>query len=299
MVVRIDAIVMVGCGLARVAALAPIFRYASGPQCMARSTRSRARSDPSDGHCERAPPAPQLTMMRCMCALVALACAVPARADLWVFADESGKTHFAKEQIDSRYQLFYKGKTNLDVPPPPIPIPPDFEGAGEIIRMRVTGHPNVARFAPLIERHAQANGLDPYLVKAVVAVESAFDPRAVSPKGAIGLMQVIPATGERYGLATDTRQTVEQKLLDPATNIRIGTRYLAYLMQRFDRDSTLALAGYNAGEQAVERFERRVPPFAETRAYVKLVQQFRDWFAPPPSPVTPSKPDRVVIPRPK
>ncbi|HVE50285.1 MAG TPA: lytic transglycosylase domain-containing protein [Casimicrobiaceae bacterium] len=237
-----------------------------------------------------------------MCALVALACfgmSAPVRADLWVFVDESGKSHFAKEQIDPRYQLFYKGKTNLDVPPPPIPIPPDFEGAGEIIRMRVGGHPNVARFTPLIERHAKANGLDPHLVKAVVAVESAFDPRAVSPKGAIGLMQVIPATGERYGLASDAKQTVAQKLLDPATNVRIGTRYLADLMRRFDSDLTLALAGYNAGEHAVERFDRRVPPFAETRAYVKLVQQFHDWFAPPPIPVAPQKPDRVVIPRSK
>lgn len=237
-----------------------------------------------------------------MCALVALACfgaSVPASADLWVFVDENAKSHFANEQVDSRYALFYKGRTNLDVPPPPVPIPPDFEGAGEIIRMRVTGHPNIARFTPLIERHAKANGLDPHLVKAVVAVESAFDPRAISPKGAIGLMQVIPATGERYGLASDAKQTVEQKLLDPATNIRIGTRYLADLMQRFDRDSTLALAGYNAGEQAVERFDRRVPPFAETRAFVKLVAQFRDWFAPPPTPITPPKPDRVVIPRSK
>jgi soluble lytic murein transglycosylase-like protein len=184
---------------------------------------------------------------------------------------------------------------NLDVPPPPAPVPPDFEGAGEIIRNRVSGHPNVAKFAPLIERHASANGLDPALVKAVVAVESAFDPAAVSPKGAIGLMQVIPATGERYGLQPDRRRSVEQKLLDPATNVRIGTRYLADLLRRFDNDLVLALAGYNAGEGAVLRHARRVPPFAETRAYVELVQQFRDWYTPPPAP--PPRPTRVVVPR--
>lgn len=220
----------------------------------------------------------------------------PTRADLWVYVDEQGKSHFATEQVDPRYQLFYKGRTNLDLPPAPAPVPPDFEGAGEIIRNRVNGHPNVAKFTPLIERHATAHGLDPALVKAVVAVESAFDPAAISPKGAIGLMQVIPATGERYGVTPDGKRSVEQKLLDPATNVRVGTRYLADLLKLFDNDLALALAGYNAGEGAVLRYERRVPPYPETRAYVSLVQQFRDWYAPPP-PKPMQRPDRVVIPR--
>jgi hypothetical protein len=226
---------------------------------------------------------------------VIAAATTAAQADLWVFKDETGKAHFAPTQVDPRYELFYKGKTNLDVPPPPAPIPPDFDGAAEIIRNRVTGHPNVARFTPLIEQQAKARGLDPALVKAVVAVESAFDPRAVSPKGAIGLMQVIPATAERYGVIADAKRTIEQKLMDPATNVRIGTRYLADLLQRFENDLTLALAGYNAGEHAVERYDRRVPPYRETQAYVVIVQQFRDLYAPPPVP--PPKPSRVVIPR--
>jgi soluble lytic murein transglycosylase-like protein len=218
-----------------------------------------------------------------------------ARADLWVYRDESGKAHFAPTQVDPRYQLFYKGTTNLDVPPAPAPVPPDFEGAAEIIRNRVSGHPNVARYTPLIEQHATLHGLDPALVKAVVAVESAFDPRAVSPKGAVGLMQIIPATAERYGLAADAKRSVEQKLLDPATNVRIGTRYLSDLFKRFENDAVLALAGYNAGEYAVERYDRRVPPFPETRAYVTLVQQFRDFYTPPPPPRP--KPARALIPR--
>ena len=218
-----------------------------------------------------------------------------AHADLWVFKDESGKTHFATTQVDPRYQLFYKGTTNLDVPPPPIPVPPDFDGAAEIIRNRISGHPNVARFTPLIEQHAKARGLDPAMVKAVVAVESAFDPSAVSPKGAIGLMQIIPATAERYGVVPDATRTIAQKLMDPATNVRIGTRYLADLMERFENDLTLALAGYNAGEFAVERYNRRVPPYPETRAYVAMVHQFRDLYTPSPPP--PAKPSRVVIPR--
>ena len=218
-----------------------------------------------------------------------------AHADLWVFRDENGKAHFAPTQVDSRYELFYKGTTNLDAPEAPAPIPPDFEGAAGIIRNRVTGHPNVARFSPLIEQHAKSHGLDPALVKAVVAVESAFDPRAVSPKGAVGLMQVIPATAQRYGVSADAKRTIEQKLMDPATNVRIGTRYLADLLRRFENDATLALAGYNAGEFAVERYDRRVPPYRETQAYVVLVQQFRDFYTPPPAPKP--KPSRVVIPR--
>ena len=229
---------------------------------------------------------------------VAIATVFPlaAGADLWVWRDESGKAHFAPTQVDPRWQLYYKGTTNLDLPPAPAPVPPDFEGAAEIIRNRVTGHPNVAKFTPLIERHAKTHGLDVALVKAVVAVESAFDPQAVSPKGAIGLMQVIPATGERYGVTPDGKRSVEQKLLDPATNVRVGTRYLADLLKLFDNDLALALAGYNAGEGAVLRYERRVPPYPETRAYVSLVQQFRDWYAPPP-PKPMQRPDRVVIPR--
>jgi soluble lytic murein transglycosylase-like protein len=232
-----------------------------------------------------------------LCWVLALTVATPARADLWVWRDENGKAHFAPTQIDARYRLYYRGTTNLDLPPAPAPVPPDFEGAAEIIRSRVAGHPNVAKFTPLIEAHASRHGLDPALVKAIVAVESAFDPRAVSPKGAIGLMQVIPATAQRYGLAGDARRTVEQKLMDPATNVAIGTRYLADLLARFDNEVVLALAGYNAGEFAVERYARRVPPYRETQAYVRIVQQFRQLYAPPPPP--PPRPSRVVIPRPK
>lgn len=224
--------------------------------------------------------------------LVAVA-TTTAHADLWVYRDDHGNAHFAPTQIDPRYQLFYKGRTNLDTPP--APVAPDFEGAAEIIRSRVSGHPNVARYTPLIEQHAKARGLDPALVKALVAVESAFDPAAVSTKGAVGLMQVIPATAERYGVSADRKRSVVEKLMDPATNVRIGTRYLQDLMKRFDADATLALAAYNAGELAVERYRRRVPPYPETQAYVVLVQQFRELYAPPPA--APPRPTRVVIPR--
>ncbi len=230
----------------------------------------------------------------------ALGAAGPARADLWAYVDETGKAHFATERLDERYKLFYRGPTSLDVAPPAAaaPVLPPAEGAAAIIYQRVADHPNVERFAPLIEREAKRQGLDPALVRAVVAVESAYEPAAVSPKGAVGLMQVVPATAERYGLAADARRSVEQKLKDPATNVRIGTRYLSDLMERFDRDLRLALAAYNAGEGAVERYARSIPPFPETQAYVALVEQFLALYAPPPPPPPPpARPERITIPR--
>jgi soluble lytic murein transglycosylase-like protein len=100
--------------------------------------------------------------------------------------------------------------------------------------------------------------LDPALVLAVMAAESNFDPAAVSPKNAQGLMQLLPETGRRFGV---------RNVLDPAQNIRGGMAYLRWLLAYFEGDVALALAGYNAGEQAVERY-LGVPPFAETRNYV-------------------------------
>ena len=106
-----------------------------------------------------------------------------------------------------------------------------------------------------------------------MAVESGFDPNAVSPKGAIGLMQVMPMTAERYGLLGDKNKSLEQKLRDPKTNIRLGARYLADLFKLFPRQPNLVLASYNAGEGAVQQYNNKIPPYPETRDYVQLVAQ--------------------------
>ena len=98
------------------------------------------------------------------------------------------------------------------------------------LRFRMVDHPNIFRYQALIEKNARARGLDAALVKAVIAVESAFEPAAVSTKGALGLMQVMPETGTRYGIAADRKRTLEQKLLDPEINLRIGTIYLHDLL---------------------------------------------------------------------
>jgi hypothetical protein len=110
---------------------------------------------------------------------------------------------------------------------------------------------------------AKRHGLDPELVAAVVRAESAFDVRAVSSKGARGLMQLMPATARRFGLRGDD-------VFDAAANVEAGAGYLGWLLDRFDGDLSLALAAYNAGEGTVDRY-RGVPPFRETRSYIRRI----------------------------
>lgn len=114
-----------------------------------------------------------------------------------------------------------------------------------------------------IHRAAQRHGVAPELVAAVVRAESAFDVRAVSVKGARGLMQLMPATARRFGVP-------EERIFDPAANLDAGTRYLAWLLERFQGRLSLALAAYNAGEGTVDRYGG-VPPFRETRGYIQRI----------------------------
>ncbi|MNN29797.1 Soluble lytic murein transglycosylase precursor [compost metagenome] len=141
-------------------------------------------------------------------------------------------------------------------------------------------HPNIALVDPIIRQIAAAQNVDPALVKAVMAVESGFNPSAVSPKGAIGLMQVIPDTGVRFGIAADKRRSVEQKLTDPRLNISAGVRYLSWLQGQFPNNLELVLAAYNAGEGAVARYNNQIPPFPETRQYVSTVMEFYRIYQP-------------------
>ena len=135
-------------------------------------------------------------------------------------------------------------------------------------------------FARLIDGAAREAALDPALVHAVIAVESAYNQKARSPKGAIGLMQVMPATASRYGVADPSKS--------PEANLRAGTRYLSELMELFENRLDLVLAAYNAGENAVLRYGQRIPPFRETQQYVPAVlAKYREWQEPPP-PVAPA-----------
>lgn len=113
--------------------------------------------------------------------------------------------------------------------------------------------------------------VDAYLIKAVIHAESAFNPRARSPKNAIGLMQVLPGTARDLGLSSQPSASVEQLLTDPRVSIVVGTKYLAEQLNRFGGNVELAVAAYNAGPGAVIKAGNKIPPYAETRAYVKRV----------------------------
>lgn len=121
-----------------------------------------------------------------------------------------------------------------------------------------------AAYDTLIADNASANDLSPDFVRAVIAAESAFNPRARSLKGAMGLMQLMPETAARYHVTN---------AYDPSDNIRAGTSYLRSLLTRYNGDESLALAAYNAGPQAVAKYGDTVPPYRETRAYVARIRQ--------------------------
>ncbi|MEE8151769.1 MAG: lytic transglycosylase domain-containing protein [candidate division NC10 bacterium] len=132
---------------------------------------------------------------------------------------------------------------------------------------RVKAVPAPSRLRPMIRSASDRYGVDPRLVEAIIAVESAFDPGAVSPKGAMGLMQLMPETADRYAV---------QNPFDPLQNISGGIRYLRDLLSRFNGNLRLALAAYNAGETAVNMYQG-VPPYRETRTYVKRVLRRYGW----------------------
>jgi soluble lytic murein transglycosylase len=134
---------------------------------------------------------------------------------------------------------------------------------------------------PIIERHATTRGLDPYLIAALVAQESSFDPAVRSAANAYGLMQIVPATGKRLARSLGMRKFSTGKLTDPETNVKLGTYYVKGLVNQFGGEH-FALAGYNAGENRVERWiAERGPlpqdefiddiPFPETQIYVKKI----------------------------
>jgi hypothetical protein len=193
-----------------------------------------------------------------------------ARADTRlgvVFVDGRGLEALAVERDGERIALTLPDGGRLVVPasrivgwkalpPEPVVLPSAPEDPpGESWRT------TAGTFADTIARAARAHRVDPVLLTAMAEVESAFDPVAVSPKGASGLLQLMPATAERFGV--DDRFDVEQ-------NVGGGARYLSWLLDYYGGNVELALAGYNAGEGAVDRY-RGIPPYPETRAYVDKV----------------------------
>lgn len=196
-----------------------------------------------------------------------------SRADIYGYVDEQGISHFSAEKIDSRYKLWSKGALgSVGLEPADRP-----SGAHPA---RFTQHPNLKKYEPLLKQASLEFSVELHLLKAVMAAESGFNPDAISPKGAIGLMQVMPTTAQRYGLVGDKKKSLEQKLRDPKTNIRLGARYLSELAKMFPGQRDLVIASYNAGEGAVRQHKNAIPPYAETRNYVQLVSELYQVYQP-------------------
>ncbi len=180
-----------------------------------------------------------------VCLLLVSASLADARG-LYRFIDDRGVVHFSDNPADDRFQR--------------IAITP----AGMYTKLRLVNRiPIFVGYDPLIARTARAYGVDPALVKAVIAAESAFDYRAVSRRGAQGLMQLMPTTADRLGVEDAFR---------PEENVLGGVRYLREMFDRFG-DVTRTLAAYNAGPEAVARY-KGIPPYRETQTYVARVLDY-------------------------
>ena len=177
-----------------------------------------------------------------------------AHADIYRYVDADGTIHYTNVPHDSRYKVYLKEKKKPD------PVAETL--ASEI---RNYDPKERARYAKHIQDAARANKLEPALIHAVISAESGYNPFARSSKGAAGLMQLMPATAKRYGVTNR---------LDPAQNIQGGSRYLRDLVRMFNNDLQLAVAAYNAGENAVVKYGNRIPPYSETMTYVPRVMTY-------------------------
>ena len=188
-------------------------------------------------------------------ALLVLGNAAPAFADIYTFKDENGVVHFTNiPSSDKRYKLLRRedGGSGRDTA---VRASSVFMPSEELIQ----------RFSPLIDIASRAYGVDKALVHAVISAESAYNPYAISKAGAIGIMQLMPGTAKRYGV---------KNMLDARDNINGGVRYLKDLLVMFNGNIELAVAAYNAGENAVIRYGNRIPPYVETVNYVPRVLGF-------------------------
>jgi soluble lytic murein transglycosylase-like protein len=186
--------------------------------------------------------------------LLAFGCASHAEADVYAYKDSTGIIHYSNVPEHDQYErivamLKEQGNKN---------------NAGSVPDIR-----KMKQYLPQVEEAAADFQVEKALVHAVITAESGYDATAVSNKGAIGLMQLMPQTAQRYGVSD---------AFDPAQNIRGGTQYLSDLLKTFNNDMRLAVAAYNSGERAVQKYGNRIPPYRETLAYVpkvlRLYQQY-------------------------
>jgi soluble lytic murein transglycosylase-like protein len=170
-----------------------------------------------------------------------------ASPPIYKYVDADGVAHFTDKPDSRRYRL-------LDLTPKGLTRSGDHYDPGLLAR--------AARYDAIIEAEAKSAGVEPNLLRAVILVESGFNSRAVSKRGAVGLMQLMPTTASRFGVSNR---------YDPRQNVRGGALYLGFLINRFRQNMCLALAAFNAGEDAVDRNSGQIPPFIETLEYVPKV----------------------------
>lgn len=210
-----------------------------------------------------------------------------AYSDVWVWVDTEGVAHFSPERVDARYELFYKSPNQAKVATsaakaetPARPL--DLKDFKPKLANYFANSPHFRQILPTLKDASRTYRVDLELLQSVIAAESAFDTNAVSPKGAVGLMQIMPDTARRFGVDSDRLLSVEAKLTDPKLNIFLGARYLRLLMDMFPGRLDLAIASYNAGEGAVQKAGNAIPNFKETQNYVVTVTQIYAALKPPP-----------------
>jgi soluble lytic murein transglycosylase-like protein len=204
----------------------------------------------------------EATMASSFAAAPASAASGAGKPVLWGYVDGAGVAHFATHQVDAHYLQVLR------------------ESAGPRVTGKTQGpeslltwlefSPDVKAVQPWVAEAAAQNGLDSELLQAVIAVESGYNAKAVSPRGAVGLMQLTPETADRYATPEERQQPAAQRMLDARTNIRTGARMLADLTRRYG-GIDIALAAWNAGEGNVRRAGGRMPEIAETEAHVHMV----------------------------
>jgi soluble lytic murein transglycosylase-like protein len=188
------------------------------------------------------------------------ASSVAANAKIYTYMDAQGLRHYTDVPDNKRYRLL-------------VVSPQDRTASGDRYDLQLLA--KASQYDSIIEHAAVSAAVEPNLLRAVIVVESGFNSHAVSKRGAMGLMQLMPATASRFGVSNpyDARQ-----------NVHGGARYLKFLIDRFGHDIRLALAAYNAGEDAVNRNGGQIPPFSETMAYVPRVLKIYKMLGAQPRP---------------
>ena len=206
-------------------------------------------------------------MSRRVALLGLLGCAATAHAALWGYVDGEGVAHFAERQLDSRYGLVMDDAKHATKALDKVPGKTTPSSA---ILTWFDISPDVKRVQPWVHEASTRHGVDAELINAVIAVESGFNERAVSPRGAVGLMQLMPGTAAPFLAKGDSARRTAERLADPRTNIGVGAQLLASLLKRHARID-IALAAWSAGDEAVRRSGGQLPPIGETRAHVHQV----------------------------